>query len=145
MHNPIVTMGHIEEFDIKKNIKSLHSLLRNRHLVHLKKATCHVCKMIHQHLCDFSNGKSMIEIAKELNYPLYMLARLIVESVCKNGKKVIVEAKRNPIITLEHIEEFDIKKEYRDQLNNHSKSNPDHARTDPFLLISTRETCMHCV
>jgi len=68
--------------------------------------------MIHHRLLQrFADGKTIIGLAKELNYPPYMLARLIVESIGKNGKKAVTEAMRNPIAKLGHVKDFDVKHE----------------------------------
>mmetsp|Transcript_10955 Transcript_10955/g.32424 ORF Transcript_10955/g.32424 Transcript_10955/m.32424 type:complete len:173 (-) Transcript_10955:1346-1864(-) len=81
-------------------LESLHSLLRNIHLVHVKKYSYILRNDIRRHLREYSRGKTILEIARGLNYPPYMVARNIVENIAdfgaQNTRKAITEAMRDP-------------------------------------------------
>lgn len=80
--------------------QSLHSLLRNIHLVHVKKFSYILRNDFRRHLKDYAKGKSIVDVARGINYPPYMVARVVVENVTslaeQNVRKAVTEAMRNP-------------------------------------------------
>mmetsp|Transcript_47287 Transcript_47287/g.71539 ORF Transcript_47287/g.71539 Transcript_47287/m.71539 type:complete len:336 (+) Transcript_47287:70-1077(+) len=80
--------------------ESLHSFLRNIHLTHVKKTTHYIRSTIKEHLQTYTSGTSILTMAKSLNYPPYMLARLIVENIVASdsiSRKEITGAMRDPV------------------------------------------------
>ena len=84
--------------------KSIDSLLRHTHLQHIKKRIWKIRTNISSHIQKYTReGKSIVTISKEANYPPYMMARLFVEHMHKNfngkkggSKKYITDAVRDP-------------------------------------------------
>ena len=77
------------------------SLFRNIHLVHIKKHTNIVRKQTNKLVSMYVNGMSILELAKEKNYPPYLLSRIIVEKItCIDqrplSRKVVTKIMRDP-------------------------------------------------
>lgn len=81
--------------------QSLTSLLRNIHLVHIKKKTNIIRKQTNKLVSMYVNGISILELAKEKNYPPYLLSRIIVEKItCVEqrplSRKAVTQIMRDP-------------------------------------------------
>jgi len=106
-------------------VESLVSLLRNIHLKHVKRTSNKFIRSNNamRSLLKLYNSTgpehcSILELAKKINYPPYMMARAIVENVIKgsalalgsgslgkSGRKNITEAMRDPIGKLKGIDD----------------------------------------
>mmetsp|Transcript_47133 Transcript_47133/g.69833 ORF Transcript_47133/g.69833 Transcript_47133/m.69833 type:complete len:339 (-) Transcript_47133:564-1580(-) len=88
--------------DIGYPFESLHSFLRNRHIIHVKRKSTQFRHSAESHIQNYRSGKSIVQLAKELSYPPYLVARLVVEHLAYDGKlrgnkKGITEAMRDPV------------------------------------------------
>lgn len=68
----------------------------------MKKATHRIRNATHRHVQAYRSGKSIVDLASELSYPPFQMARIIVEHVGCDGKlvgkkKSITDAMRDPI------------------------------------------------
>ena len=90
----------------------LHSFIRNLHVVHVKKTAFKVKSNLPSILNDYKSGLSIIELARKANYPPYLFARFVVESVTgfSNKKKTLAKAMRDP---KQHLTNDVILEEYR--------------------------------
>jgi len=81
-------------------LESLHSFLRNVHLIHIKKYSYLLRNDARRILRDYKRGKTIVNISRAINYPPYMVARLVVENVVdfegQNVRKAVTEAMRDP-------------------------------------------------
>ena len=96
-----------QRFLLPLKLQSIDSLLRHIHLQHVKKRMykirANISSYIHKYTRD---GKSIVALSKEANFPPYMMARLFVEhmhvrydgnSKGKGGnKKYVTDAMRDP-------------------------------------------------
>jgi hypothetical protein len=61
--------------------QAIHSLFRNAHVSYMKKTSHMLKSQTTRHVQSYLNGTSILNIAKKVNYPPSMMARLIVENV----------------------------------------------------------------
>jgi hypothetical protein len=61
--------------------EAIHSLFRNAHVSHMKRNSHVVRSSSTRHVQSYLNGTSILNIARKVNYPPSMMARLIVENV----------------------------------------------------------------
>ena len=80
----------------------LQSFIRNIHLSHVKKTSSKVRASLPSLLKDYTNGSSIKDLARSVNYPPYLLARYVVEAVAglQNQKKSLSKAMREPELYL---------------------------------------------
>lgn len=88
------------------NSSSLHSLLRNISLLHVKRTATMIKKNLHpKYVQQYKEGISILSLAKLANYPPYLFARYIVEAVAdfsnsssgsSGKKKILADAMRDP-------------------------------------------------
>ncbi|KAL3781260.1 hypothetical protein HJC23_012810 [Cyclotella cryptica] len=106
-HNEIKTASN--NFGLP--FEAIHSLFRNAHVSYMKRTSHMLKSQTTRHVQSYLNGASIINIAKKVNYPPSMMARLIVENVANNSssnelentmgvnvsnRKFITEAIRHP-------------------------------------------------
>jgi hypothetical protein len=79
--------------------QSLHSLLRNIHVNHVKVTAPQIKRHLSNYLQDYKRGSSILCLAQQANYPPYLFGRYIVEQVAQiqDGKKGLTQAMRNPL------------------------------------------------
>lgn len=98
--------------------QAIHSMFRNAHVTHMKRTSHIIRSQTTRHVQSYLNGTSILNIARKVNYPPSMMARLIIENVAvpptkpstingarnsnsgTNLKKFITEAIRHPEKTL---------------------------------------------
>lgn len=76
--------------------KSLESLFRNHHTHHVKLAAYKIKQHIHQYVDDYKRGISILDLAKQANFPPTLLCRYIVEQITTTSKKGLSKAIRDP-------------------------------------------------
>ena len=122
--------------------KSFNSFLRNIHLKKVKKQT-HIIKskLDHQIIPDYTQGRSIVSLAKKYNFPPALLSRSIIEKVTTLQKKKISEAMKNPMDKLNSSSV--VKQEHRisEASASSSSSSADAKVYDPF---SGEEIILSC-
>ena len=115
LFSPTIFSDEMDEASLKFNmpLESLHSFLRNIHLIHVKKNSHVLRNNVKRHVEDYVSGNmSILDMARAMNYPPYHVARLIVENVSNlndgacstadsvssssGNKKAVTEAMREP-------------------------------------------------
>ena len=75
--------------------QSLRSFLGNIHVIHIKKMAYKIKNNIQYYLDEYCKGESIVSLAKSANYPPYLFARLMVESLTTISKSDISKAVSN--------------------------------------------------
>mmetsp|Transcript_32486 Transcript_32486/g.71310 ORF Transcript_32486/g.71310 Transcript_32486/m.71310 type:complete len:388 (+) Transcript_32486:41-1204(+) len=114
LFSPTVFTDELDDASVKFNmpVESLHSFLRNIHLIHVKKNSHMLRNNVQAHVEDYVSGNmSILDMARAMNYPPYHVARTIVEHVANltdgtggavsssrnsGNKKAVTEAMREP-------------------------------------------------
>jgi hypothetical protein len=81
--------------------QSLHSFIRNLHVIHVKKTAPAVKESLAVYLDEYKNGRTIKELAKRANFPPYLFSRYVVEAVAVttglNSKKGLTKAMKDPM------------------------------------------------
>ena len=96
-----------KDFDFP--LESLRSFFQNTYVKHIK-ARSHGLRndLQTKYITEYLSGRSIIDLAKEANFPPALLARRVVEEMTDLGKKKLSIVMKNP---LEELERIDIIKE----------------------------------
>jgi hypothetical protein len=88
--------------------ESLRSFFHNLHLKHIKSASYKVHNQGRMYLNQYRTGTSILQLAKNANFPPQLMARLVVENVAgthgRNMKLFVKNAMRDPLKHLGSIE-----------------------------------------
>jgi len=85
--------------------QSLNSLLRNKHLLYVKKRSFVIRNQMHLHvLVEYVAGTSILNLAKKYHFPPSLLARGVIENITIYEKKEITKAMRDPLVKLKTVE-----------------------------------------
>jgi hypothetical protein len=81
--------------------QSLHSFIRNLHVIHVKKTAPVIKESLAGYLNEYKNGRTITELAKRANFPPYLFSRYVVEAVAVtvgiNKKKGLAKAMKDPM------------------------------------------------
>jgi hypothetical protein len=79
--------------------QALFSFLRNTHLVHVKRNSHKVKALAEQIAIEYTKGESILSLARANNFPPYLFARIVVETVAVDlsQSKKLTEAMRDPL------------------------------------------------
>ena len=116
-------------------MQSLNSLLRNIHLLYVKKRSYAIRKQMNSHvLVEYMQGSSIRQLAKNYNFPPSLLARGIVENITIYEKKEITKAMRDPLAKLCSVDV--ILEKYRDSENANVVNTNTNDGEIPSVLVS---------
>lgn len=91
--------------------QALSSFFRNVHLSHIKRTAPQVKANLDRSVEEYLGGKSILELAKQANYPPHLYSRYMVEAISNLPRKSLAEFMRDP---LRHLASREcIKEEYR--------------------------------
>jgi hypothetical protein len=80
----------------------LQSFLRNVHVIHVKRQSSAIKKSLGNLADKYMAGSTIVELAKKENFPPYLLARWMVETITSiNSKSALTEAMREPATILD--------------------------------------------
>jgi hypothetical protein len=84
------------------------SLVRNASLLHIKRSSLGLKQQIAYCLDEYKGGSSIVQLAKEMNYSPYLLARYMVEeiSTCKENKIPLSDVMKDPEGMLSHLDDI---------------------------------------